>query len=182
MNTARFVNVETALELKQKGFDEMCEYIFANHYRVRDEIHEKYPGLSDDGYRELTVDWGGTLQEDEVYATYVEPIKECFRNYWIGPDVEWRICTMPTLDDARTWLRNNHKIHIVIVPTGNHYKADVILSNEFGVIGYGSSHIQVYNPDVHPSAENSKSFATYEAALAAGIREALHYVKNGEGE
>lgn len=38
-----FVSYELAVKLKDKGFDELCEWTFYNHYRVRDEIYEKHP-------------------------------------------------------------------------------------------------------------------------------------------
>ena len=41
-----FVTFEIAKKLKEKGFDERCEYTFYNHYRVRDEIYEKHQTLS----------------------------------------------------------------------------------------------------------------------------------------
>ena len=50
------VTYEIAKKLKEKGFDEGCEFTFYNNYRVRDEIYEKHPGLSDDGYEDLRSD------------------------------------------------------------------------------------------------------------------------------
>ena len=67
MDFGKYVDLELGLQLKEKGFDEMCGYTFVNHRRVRDEIKTKYPGLSDCGYDELTKKWGGELEEDEVY-------------------------------------------------------------------------------------------------------------------
>lgn len=54
MDFGKYVDLELGLQLKEKGFDEMCGYTFVNHRRVKDEIKTKYPGLSDCGYDELT--------------------------------------------------------------------------------------------------------------------------------
>lgn len=98
-NNKKYVSLELALLLKEKGFDLPCEYIYANHCRVKDEILEKYPGLSDSGYKELTIECGGVLKEEEVYATYIEPIREYAQNSWVDL-LGNKVCTMPTLDDA----------------------------------------------------------------------------------
>ena len=179
MNNKKFCTLELSQQLKEKGFDLPCEYIYANHYRVKDEILQQYPGLSDDGYKDLTIEGGGSLCEDEVYATYIEPIREYSQNSWVDL-LDYKVCTMPTLDDARTWIRDNFNIHVVIKPETVSFDACVILPNQFGVVGVGGSLIAVYNPEFHPSHENARKFNTYEDALQTCIHEALIYVPNSE--
>ena len=176
MNTNKFCSLELAQQLKAKGFDLPCEYIYANHYRVKDEILEQYPGLSDDGYKELTEEWGGSLREDEVYDTYIEPIREYALNSWVDI-LDYKICTMPTLDDARTWLRDTHRFHIVVTPEADIYKAVLMLPNKFGLVGcVGGSSILIYNPVYHPSHVKATDFETYEDALLAALTEAMKYI------
>ena len=176
-NNKKYVSLELALLLKEKGFDLPCEYIYANHYRVRDEIQKKYPGLSDCGYDNLTKKWGGELEEEEVYGQYVEPYRECVRNSWIEPDEKMRLCTMPTLDDARTWLRDKHIFHIVVTPEPYCFKAILMLPSKFGVVGGGHGvTAQIYNPKYLPANEKSITFDSYEEALQAALLEAMKYV------
>lgn len=177
MNQKKFCSLELAQQLKEKGFDLPCDYIYANHYRVKDEIHEQYPGLSDDGYRELTDEWGGNLKEEEVYGYYVEPMKVFAKNTTQFMDsMPYMICTMPTLDDARTWLRDKYAFHIVITPESDYFRSLLILPNQFGFVGVGGATVQIYNPEVKPSDYKSTVFKGYEKALEIGLVEALKYV------
>ena len=177
MNQKKFCSLELAQQLKEKGFDLPCEYIYVNRYRVKDEIQEKYPGLSDCGYDELTKKWGGELEEDEVYGQYVDPYRECIRNSYIKPDEKMRLCTMPTLDDARTWLRDKHFFHIVVTPEPCCFKAILMLPSKFGVVGgvHGAT-AQIYNPEYLPAHEKSTTFESYEEALQTALLEAMRYV------
>ena len=178
MHIQKFCVYELALQLKENGFDFPCDYIYANHYRVKDEILEQYPGLSDDGYKDLTEEWGGTLKEEEVYGNYIEPMKQFAKN---APqylkDIPYMICTMPTMDDARTWLRKVHRFHIVITPEADTYKAVLLLPNKFGLVNcVGGGAIQIYNPEYHPSHHKATCFKTYEAALKSTLMEAMKYI------
>lgn len=177
-NNKKYVSLELALLLKEKGFDLPCEYIYANHCRVKDEILELHPGLSDDGYYELTENGGGNLKEEDVYGNYIEPMKQYGKN--IPEFLEYvpgMICTMPTLDDARTWLRNEHSFHVVITPKPDCYKAVLMLPNDFGMVGgsFGAT-IQIYNPEYLPAHEKSTTFKSYESALETALLEAMKYV------
>lgn len=62
-------------------------FSFYKKQRVRPEIIEKYGHLTDDGFHELTKDWGGELEFDEVYYDKIKvaptqmvslPICKCF--------------------------------------------------------------------------------------------------------
>ena len=177
MYMLKYVDFELALQLKEKGFDEFCEHMFINHRRVRDEIYDKYPGLSDCGYDELTKKWGGPLEEDEVYGQYIDPYEETIRNTWIEPDEKMRLCAMPTLDDARRWVRNNHKIHVVVEPEANYFKAITIIPNEYGYVGVGQMVITAYNPKYNVIDNKATRFDDYDEAVLAALKQAMHYVK-----
>ena len=177
MDCRKYVDLGLGLQLKEKGFDEMCEHMFINHRRVKDEIQVKYPGLSDCGYDELTKKWGGELEEDEVYGQYVDPYRECIRNSWIKPDEKMRLCAMPTLDDARRWLRDNYKIHVVVEPQADYYKAVAIVPNKFGVVGVGMASITVYNPRYKATDDKATRFEDYDDAVREALREVMCYVK-----
>lgn len=165
------------MQLKEKGFDLLCDYVYTNNYRVRDEILEQYPGFSDDGYYELTEKGGGKLKEEEVYANYVESSRTYARNTPKYLDLYMNmVCTMPTLDDVRTWLRDKYSFHLVISPEADYFRSLLILPNQFGFVGVGGTTVQVYNPEVKPSDYKSTIFSSYEKAVEAGLKEALKYI------
>ena len=88
-----------------------------------------------------------------------------------------RLCTMPTLDDARTWLRDKHFFHIVVTPEPCCFKAILMLPSKFGVVGgvHGAT-AQIYNPEYLPAHEKSTTFESYEEALQTALLEAMRYV------
>lgn len=114
-----FVTFEIAKKLKEKGFNEGCEYTFYNNYRVRDEIYEKHPGLSDDGYEDLRKKYGGPYKDEEVYGYYIEPLKLYSRNSTIGvnPITKQKVPTnqlysCPNIYQVLKWLRNEKKLYV----------------------------------------------------------------------
>ena len=116
-----FVTFELAKKLKENGFDERCEYTFYNNYRVRDEIYEKHPGLSDDGYEDLRKKYGGPYKDEEVYGYYIEPLKLYSRNSTIGvnPITKQKVstnalCSCPNVYQVLEWLRGEKNIYISI--------------------------------------------------------------------
>ena len=113
------VTFEIAKKLKEKGFDEGCEYTFYNNYRVRDEIYEKHPGLSDDGYEDLRKKYGGPYKDEEVYGYYIEPLKLHSRNSTIGvnPITKQKVPTnqlysCPNIYQVLKWLREEKRIEV----------------------------------------------------------------------
>ena len=121
------VTYELAVKLKEKGFDERCEWTFYNHYRVRDEIYEKHPGLSDCGYDDLKRENGGPYKSEEVYGYYIEPVELYSRNSIIGihPITKERIatqelCSCPYIYQVLKWLRDK-LYHIEIVANASGY-------------------------------------------------------------
>lgn len=116
-----FVPFEIANKLKEKGFDEGCEYTFYNNYRVRDEIYEKHPDLSDDGYEDLRKKYGGPYKDEEVYGYYIEPLKLYSRNSTIGVNSITKqkvptneLCSCPNIYQVLKWLRKKKKISVEV--------------------------------------------------------------------
>lgn len=158
------VTFEIALKLKEKGFDEGCEFTFYNHYRVRDEIYGKHPGLSDDGYEDLRKKYGGPYKDEEVYGHYIEPLKLYSRNSTIGvnPITKQKVptnelCSCPNIYQVMKWLR--HKEIFIDVQFNRFYK-------RFKVYAYGMSENSY---DMH----EDHFFNTYEDAAIAGIEYSL---------
>ena len=106
MNNVNYVDLETAKLLKDIGFDYWCESMYSHNYRVRDEIQEMYPGLSDCGYDDLLTKYGGPLKQTEVFGYYDERIRISSRNskdyFEHHPNM---ICACPTFELALEWLR-----------------------------------------------------------------------------
>lgn len=127
------VNFKIAQKLKEKGFNEGCEYTFYNNYRVRDEIYEKHPGLSDDGYEDLRKKYGGPYKDEEVYGYYIEPLKLYSRNSTIGvnPITKQKVPTnqlysCPNISQILKWLREKHATHIEISLGRNGWYFEII--------------------------------------------------------
>ena len=158
------VTYEIAKKLKEKGFDEGCEFTFYNNYRVRDEIYEKHPGLSDDGYEDLRKKYGGSYKDEEVYGYYIEPLKLYSRNSTIGinPITKQKVptselCSCPNIYQVMKWLRHNEIF--IDVQFNRFYK-------RFKVYVYG---ISENSYDMH----ENHFFNTYEDAAVAGIEYAI---------
>lgn len=95
-------NLALSVLLKKAGYDDYTDMRWQHNYRVRDEMYEKHPDLSDDGYRELQKEWGGPYETDEVYGFYDEILRYGNKNSWNEHNV---IASAPTLAEAATWLR-----------------------------------------------------------------------------
>ena len=55
-----FCSFGTSSFLKDAGYVDPTRYSYIKNTRVSDEIMEKHPGLSDDGYMDLIKEYGGT--------------------------------------------------------------------------------------------------------------------------
>ena len=75
-----FCTQKTSMFLKDAGFNDYCRYTYYNVYRVRDEILEKHPGLTDCGYQDLTKEYDGPYETDEVYGHYIEVVERTMIN------------------------------------------------------------------------------------------------------
>lgn len=74
MGKENYVSIEVAKLLKEKEYDWVSDSMYRNNYRLKDDIKDKYPWLSDDGYLDLLKKNGGELEEDEVYGYYEDPV------------------------------------------------------------------------------------------------------------
>ena len=113
MDITNYCDVETCIALAELGYNNGCQYTWAHNCRVSDEILAKHPGLSDSGYMDLIDEYDGPYKREEVYHTYIEPIKRFSRNSLIDTDLG-EICSCVHLYDAQKWLRTVKKLHITI--------------------------------------------------------------------
>jgi len=172
-----YTDIHLALELKEKGFDWPCRYMYADYTRVADEIIEKHPGLSDDGYMDLMKEYGGIYEREQVYKTYREPVERYCRNTPEFLNEEWRrmVCAMPTTAQVRTWLREVHRIDISVFPVSGGYKADVTIPDITDETGLGRISIRAAQPA--DNAEGiTEEFNDYPQAERAAIALATAHV------
>lgn len=161
-----YVSLETAKLLKEKGFDEVCRQSYLHHCRVRDEIYEKYPGLSDDGYRDLVYVDG--LSKEEVYGYYDEIVDftGCNKPSW-AEYANYFIASAPTLYESQKWIWERHKMFVSAAPQppfANPLEFFFWIDfPEETIDNYGSRIIE-------------KHFSSFQQALDAGIQEALKLI------
>lgn len=173
-----FVPFELAVKLREKGFDERCDYTYYNNYRVRDEIYEKHPGLSDDGYEDLRKKYGGPYKDEEVYGYYIEPLKLYSRNSTIGinPMTKMKVatnelCSCPHIHQVLKWLRDTHKLFVspcVITDYQDDFHRDTTYWS-FIVVNIESGDY-IYR---EYERVTEKRFDSYEQAALAGIEYVL---------
>ena len=159
-----FVTFEIAKKLKEKGFDEGCKYTFYNNYRVRDEIYEKHPGLSDDGYEDLRKKYGGPYKDEEVYGYYIEPLKLYSRNSTIDINsiTNNGLCSCPNIYQVLKWLRDEKKLYVGVT-----YSPKIEGSQDFfyATIQY----IGDYKKTIYPD----DNYDRWEGAALNGIEYAI---------
>lgn len=154
LNEKDYCNYETCVALKELGYNCSSDYTYVNNYRVRDEIYEKHPGLSDDGYLDLIDEYGGPYKRDEVFGNYLEPLKTWSRNSML--DEPFEVCSCIHLYDAQKWFRKEFKI--LIVPR---YRE---LMEMWDCIIYDENKINIYA---------TSTFKQYEESLLEGIKKAI---------
>ena len=121
-----YCDYETCVALKELGYNEESGYTWVKHYRVRDEILEKHSGLSDDGYLELTEEYGGSYRREEVFGAYVEPIKRWSKNSILDSDFG-ELCSCIHLYEAQKFLREEKgfDFEITIYSKYRNYLAEI---------------------------------------------------------
>lgn len=163
------VTFEIAKKLKEKGFNEGCEYTFYNNYRVRDEIYEKHPGLSDDGYEDLRKKYGGPYKDEEVYGYYIEPLKLYSRNSTIDINsiTNNELCSCPNIYQVLKWLRKEKKISVEV---GIHCSLKWMCT----IYGF-SGELVDFTQYTHNGIDDTVFilYETYEQAALAGIEYAI---------
>lgn len=155
-----YVSLSLAKKLKDKKFDWFVKSMYAKVYGVREEIIQKYPGMSDSGYKDLLIGNDGPFREDEVYAYYEQPLPiGCSNKDFYFENYPHMICSRPTLYEAQKWLRIDHSIHIAI---------------DFNQHGW---YYKIYDIKENERISSSDGYAkTYEQALENGIEDALTYL------
>lgn len=164
LNKKDYCNCDICISLQQMGYNEPSEYTWAHNCRVSDEILVKHPGLSDSGYMDLIDEYDGPYKREEVYHTYIEPIKRFSRNSMIDTDFG-EICSCVHLYDAQTWLRKTHNLHISIKP----YPCEDGLMWMY--------EIRQFTPYLVCVIKNKTGFREAEEALLGGIKEAVKLLK-----
>ena len=106
----KFIPYEIEKKLQDKGFNYDSYFAYNDEQIINPEVVEKYGELSDDGYYELTKDYGGTLDFDYVYIykQIITPKKNIF--------VERNFLLAHTPSQALEWLRNEKQILVTIMP------------------------------------------------------------------
>lgn len=156
-----YVSLPLSLRLKNIGYDYPSNMMYCHNYRVKDEILKKIPNLSDDGYLELTKDYGGLLDEEDVYGYYDEAIychcmndKFHFENY---PDM---LCVCPKYTSVIEWLRTNNNIYVNIYPDIDNfnkviYSANIIFVQNDNVTCLTTYHINDNDKEYYSVCEKS---------------------------
>lgn len=165
MGKENYVSIEVAKLLKEKGYDWVSDSMYRNNYRLKDDIKDKYPGLSDDGYLDLLKKNGGELEEDEVYGYYEDPVIITCKNDKLYFDLyPGMICARPSLYEAQKWLREKHNIHL-----------DVRCVGYSRPLRRADYRCEVFAVDNREYSE-SKIYHRYEDSLNEGILKAVEMI------
>jgi len=103
-----FVPFEIAKELKEKGFDYKCLFVYNKEQIINPEVVKAFGELSDDGYYELIKEGGGKLDWSFVYIDKYQLIQ--YRDVLIPREM----IKAPTIYQVLKWLRKEKGIHLVI--------------------------------------------------------------------
>ena len=166
LNKKDYCNCDICIALQQMGYNESSEYTWAHNCRVSDEILDKYPGLSDSGYMDLIDEYGGIYKREEVYHTYIEPIKRFSRNSMIDTDFG-EICSCVHLYDAQKFLRKEKKIHVEVPIAFNKYFYELFKTDEY------DKHCGIQKVLVL----GTNGYESHEEAHLEGIKEAINLLK-----
>lgn len=106
----KYPSLDTVRLLVKAGMkDLMTPYSWTHGEFVRPEIYEKHPGLSDDGYMDLTKKWGGPYEHREVYMKDWRVTRQY-------PVEEWGNLPAPTFGEAVQWLIENKNVWVTALP------------------------------------------------------------------
>lgn len=134
METNDYVSYELAVKLKAAGFDEPCDHYYA--YDEKSKIKHLLISASPSEW-----DW----------------------NYSALPEFVHPECSAPHIYHAQKWLREKHKLHILV-------DSDL----------YGKWYYKVFPIGECCIDEGNSNYVTYEQALSAGIESALRLIGKGE--
>jgi|Laugrespbdmm15sd_2_1035082.scaffolds.fasta_scaffold66920_3 hypothetical protein len=87
------------------------------------------------------------------------------RNSQIDPGLYDYICMVPTQSELQTWLREEHNMYVIVLPTISMYWT-------FHIINIGNENIETppYN------GVDAYDYSTYEEALEEGLVKALNLI------
>lgn len=159
MDKKDYCDLDASMALKELGYNKGSDYTYCNHCRVSDEMLEKHPGLSDSGYMDLIDEYDGPYKREEVYHTYIEPIKCFSRNSMLDTDLG-EICSCIHLYDAQEWLRKDKGIMVCPIYDKNTSKWVCSITNADSLESF-----------------NTMRFDSYEEALLNGIKETVKLLK-----
>lgn len=143
MITEDYVSFETAKLLKEKGFDGKCYKVWV-HYASSTPMLWAAPTFVE----------GETIVDRES----VESAERTWNTIYCNSENKNHGYLAPTLQMAMKWLREVHKIHVVIYPYGD-YSCD---NYQFDV--YKDNSLVVSKDD---------GYITYEQACESGIKYCL---------
>lgn len=155
MKNDEYVSYEVALLMKQLSYTEGCEYSYILASQIKQNILEQYPGLSDDGYLDLTKDYGGDLEKDMVYEYRVKLTHQYCTNH-----SHYQNVSVPHVYSACRWIRENYGIfiHVTIIESGYY-------------IGY-------YQVETSDPISNSIRYSSYEEAVNGCLKFVLEKLIN----
>lgn len=158
------VSLEVAKLLRDTGYNEYCHTTYCKVCRVSDEIMQKYPGLSDSGYRDL--EYEKNIKKSEIYKTYKE-LTDVFYisnkngDSYIGNNF---IAVAPTIFEVQQWLWEKYRIFVnstLYSPFEEPYKF-------FYWVDYPK---ETY--DCFDSYIDKKEYPTYQQAFNEGLKKVL---------
>lgn len=154
---------ELSLLLLKKGFDNETNFMWVRSYRIKDEIIEKYPGLSDDGYYDLLKSNGGELEEEDVFGYVTETMHMRCRNTKLYFDhYSYMICSCPSISEVLKWLIADKHTYINVQP----------YSDENGIYFESSYSVIVDNTSVNKTYL-AERFDNYEESFFKTIEEII---------
>lgn len=156
MDITDYIDFKTAKILKDKGFSIYTDSMFVKKQCIKDDILNKYPGLSDDGYYDLLIKNGGIYKENEVYEYKLAHIDIlCANTEYYFNNYPSMLCTRPTIYEVRNWLQEYHNIHIFVQPNLNN-----IGDQLYNIISY-----KLLNNEWIIIHENNNKYDSYKIAL-----------------
>lgn len=113
MKKNNICSLELSELLRDFGFNETCNFSYIKEYGVRKSIIDKHPRLSDCGYQDLTKEYGGDYEENEVYEHNIVLIRDIVCDNSMLAKFN-QIASAPHIYDAKKWVEEKFKVIIQI--------------------------------------------------------------------
>lgn len=131
MRKNNICSLELCELLRDLGFNESCNFSYIKEYGVRQSIIDKHPGLSDCGYQDLTKEYGGEYEENEVYEHRIDLIKDivCDNNMLKKFN---QIASAPHIYDVKKWVEEKFNVIVQVEYhfEKNNYTCDIFESEQ----------------------------------------------------